>query len=63
LIPTDIIISGSPNDVWIFQVAGNLAMNSAVRITLASSAQAKTFFGKLLVQLHWDLQVILREIY
>lgn len=44
LIPTDITISGSPTDVWIFQVAGNLDMSNAVRITLAGGAQAKNIF-------------------
>lgn len=43
-IPTDITISGSSTDVWIFQVAGNLTMSSAVRITLAGGAQAKNIF-------------------
>ena len=43
-IPTDITISGSPTDVWIFQVAGTLSMSSAVRITLAGGAQAKNIF-------------------
>jgi hypothetical protein len=43
-IPTDITISGSPTDVWIFQVAGTLDMSSAVRITLAGGAQAKNIF-------------------
>ncbi len=44
VIPTDITISGSPTDVWIFQVAGTLNMSSAVRITLAGGAQAKNIF-------------------
>ena len=44
VIPTDITISGSPTDVWIFQVAGTLKMSSAVRITLAGGAQAKNIF-------------------
>ena len=43
-IPTDITISGNSTDVWIFQVAGNLNMSSAVRITLAGGAQAKNIF-------------------
>jgi len=43
-IPTDITISGSSTDVWIFQVAGTLKMSSAVRITLAGRAQAKNIF-------------------
>ena len=44
VIPTDITISGSPTDVWIFQVAGTLKMSSAVKITLAGGAQAKNIF-------------------
>ena len=44
LIPTDITISGGPNDVWIFQVDGTLSMSDAVRITLAGGAQAKNIF-------------------
>jgi hypothetical protein len=43
-IPTDITISGSPTDVWIFQVSGNLNMSSSVRITLSGGAQAKNIF-------------------
>lgn len=43
-IPTDITISGSPTDVWIFQVSGNLNMSSSVRITLTGGAQAKNIF-------------------
>ncbi len=44
IIPTDVKISGSPNDVWIFQVAGTLDMGSAVKITLSGGAQAKNIF-------------------
>jgi len=47
IIPTDITISGSPNDVWIFQVAGTLTMSSAVRITLSGGAQAKNIFWQI----------------
>ncbi len=43
-IPTDITISGSSNDVWIFQVAGTLKMSSGVRVTLSGGAQAKNIF-------------------
>jgi hypothetical protein len=41
LIPTDITISGSPTDTWIFQVDGTLNMSSAVRITLVGGALAQ----------------------
>jgi len=44
IIPTNVTISGSSTDVWIFQIAGTLKMSSAVRITLAGGAQAKNIF-------------------
>jgi len=44
IIPTDIAISGGPDDVWIFQIAGTLNMSSAVNITLSGGAQAKNIF-------------------
>ena len=46
-IPTDVTISGGPDDVWIFQVAGTLKMSSAVNITLAGGAQAKNIFWQV----------------
>lgn len=47
LIPTNVTISGGPNDIWIFQVAGTLNMSSAVNITLAGGAQAKNIFWQV----------------
>jgi hypothetical protein len=47
VIPTDVTISGGPNDVWIFQVAGTLDMRSAVKITLTKGAQAKNIFWQI----------------
>ena len=44
IIPTNVTISGGPNDIWIFQVAGTLNMSSAVKITLSGGAQAKNIF-------------------
>jgi len=44
IIPTDITISGSPNDVFIFQISGTVIMSSAVRITLAGGVQAKNIY-------------------
>ena len=44
IIPTDVTISGGPNDVWIFQVAGDLTMSAAMKITLTGGAQAKNIF-------------------
>lgn len=46
-IPTDITISGGPDDVWIFQISGTLNMSSAVRITLADGAQAKNIYWQI----------------
>ena len=46
-IPSDITISGGANDVWIFQIAGNLNMSSAVKITLNGGAQAKNIFWQV----------------
>ena len=44
VIPTDVTISGGPNDVFIFQVEGTLIMSSDVRINLIGGAQAKNIF-------------------
>ena len=44
LIPTDITLSGTDTDVWIFQISGTLTVGSAVRITLSGGAQAKNIF-------------------
>jgi Ice-binding-like/Bacterial Ig-like domain len=46
-IPSDVAISGGPNDVWIFQISGNLTMSSAVKITLSGGAQAKNIFWQV----------------
>ncbi|MFP5080112.1 ice-binding protein [Pedobacter sp. JCM 36344] len=46
-IPTDIAIAGGPNDVWIFQVSGNLNMSSAVNVTLSGGAQAKNIYWQV----------------
>jgi len=44
VIPTDVTISGSETDIFIFQIAGTLKMSSAVRLTLTGGAQAKNIF-------------------
>ena len=46
-MPTDVVISGGANDVWIFQVSGDLTMASGVNITLAGGAQAKNIFWQV----------------
>ena len=47
LITNDVTLSGGPNDVWIFQVAGVLNEGNAARITLAGGAQAKNIFWQV----------------
>ncbi|MEX0719553.1 MAG: ice-binding family protein [Balneolaceae bacterium] len=47
LIPADVTISGGADDVWIFQIAENLGMSSAVNITLSGGAQAKNIFWQV----------------
>ena len=44
---SNVTISGSATDVWIFQIAGTMTMASAVRITLAGGAQAKNIFWQV----------------
>ena len=46
-VPTDLTISGGPNDVWIFQIAGDLRVSSAVNISLSGGAQAKNIFWQV----------------
>ena len=44
LISTDLTLSGGPNDVWIFQIAGTVTQASGVRVTLTGGALAKNVF-------------------
>jgi len=46
-IPSSVTISGGANDVWIFQIAGDLTMSNAVNITLNGGAQAKNIFWQV----------------
>ena len=46
-MPSNLTISGGPNDVWIFQIAGDLLMSNAVNITLSGGAQAKNIFWQV----------------
>ena len=44
LISTDVTLSGGPNDVWIFQIAGEINEASATHVILAGGALAKNIF-------------------
>lgn len=46
-VPTNVTISGGENDIWIFQIAGNLTSSSAVNIILEGGAQAKNIFWQV----------------
>ena len=46
-MPSDVNITGGANDVWIFQISGDLSMSSAVRINLSGGAQAKNIFWQI----------------
>ncbi|MGM0580869.1 MAG: ice-binding family protein [Bacteroidota bacterium] len=46
-IPTDVTISGSSTDVWIFQIAEDLTMSSATNIILTGGAQAKNIYWQV----------------
>lgn len=37
-IPTDVTLSGGANDVWIFQISGNLNLSSATKVILSGGA-------------------------
>jgi len=47
LIPTDVTLTGTASDVWIFQVAQNLTMSSGTKILLAGGAQSKNIFWQV----------------
>ena len=44
LISTNVTLSGGPNAVWIFQIAGTLTQASATRVILKGGALAKNVF-------------------
>lgn len=46
-IPTDLTLSGGADDVWIFQVSGDLNQSAATNITLNGGAQAKNIFWQV----------------
>lgn len=46
-VPSNVTISGGADDVWIFQVAGNLTVSNAVNVTLTGGAQAKNIFWQV----------------
>jgi hypothetical protein len=47
LIPTDVTLTGTATDVWIFQIAQNLTMSSGTKVLLAGGAQPKNIFWQV----------------
>ncbi|HEX9950586.1 MAG TPA: ice-binding family protein [Rubricoccaceae bacterium] len=45
--PTSFEISGGPDDVWIFQIAGDLTVGSDVILTLSGGAQPQNIFWQV----------------
>lgn len=46
-ITNGVTISGGANDVWIFQIAGDLLVNNSAIVTLTGGAQAKNIFWQV----------------
>ena len=46
-IPTNTTISGGANDVWIFQMSGDLTTAAATQIVMSGGAQAKNVFWQV----------------
>lgn len=47
MISTDVVLTGGPNDVFIFQVAGTLLQANATRVTLAGGVKSKNVFWQV----------------
>jgi len=47
IINTDVTLSGSANDVWVFQIAQDLTVGNGAIITLSGGAQAKNIFWQV----------------
>ncbi len=47
LIPTNVTLTGSATDVWIFQIAQNLTMGSAANVLLAGGVLPKNVFWQV----------------
>jgi hypothetical protein len=46
-VPANITISGSADDVWIFQISGDLAMSAKTRVILQGGAKASNIFWQV----------------
>jgi hypothetical protein len=46
-INTNVTLSGGPNDVWIFEIAGNLTVGNGAHVNLSGGAQANNIFWQV----------------
>ena len=44
---SDLTLTGGPDDVWIFQIAADLQVGSAIQVILAGGAQARNIFWQV----------------
>lgn len=47
LIPSDVTLTGSATDVWIFQIAQDLTISSGAKVVLAGGALPKNIFWQV----------------
>ena len=47
LIPTDVTLSGDSNDLWIFQIAQDLTLESGARVVLSGGALPQNIFWQV----------------
>jgi len=47
IIPSNVTLSGGSDDVWIFQIAQNLTVNSGVQVILSGGAQLSNIFWQV----------------
>ena len=46
-LPTDVTITGSETDIWIFQIEGDLSVSNDVKLTLTGGAKASNVFWQV----------------
>ena len=47
VVVSDVTLNGGPDDVWVFQVGGNLTQTAGTTVTLTGGAQAKNVFWQV----------------
>jgi len=51
-LPSAVTISGNSDDLWVFQITGDLTVSPAVNVTLSGGAQAKNIFWQVAGQVN-----------